>query len=196
MHVFLLRFPSTFGARAGAMFSLALLACSSTVVFTGQEPTRQRVPARAGKAMSIGVSIETVDAPDAVSLLRVDPVQKSAELEVVDIVAFRPSRLGAMISSDEYPPGVFPGRAFEPHPVTDIKLVPGKIPDWQLLVVLRSYSIGVHRILGLRVTYRIGKRTQAQVWPHTLELEVVDCSLEANQQTFACRGGSISPRGG
>ncbi|MEX2554593.1 MAG: hypothetical protein WEB06_03055 [Actinomycetota bacterium] len=174
---------------------LILTACGEKPAFGGmQQPTTQRVPARPGQTMSHGISFEKIQSAKVIHLLSVEPVSKSPSLQVVEVVAFRPSELGAMILSDQYPPIVFPGHVFDPHPIGDVSLQPQEIPDWQILVALRSDSIGLHRVRHLRVTYEVGGETQSQIWPYVLELEVVDCSITARQQEFVCRGEPIKPR--
>ena len=144
--------------------------------------------------MSIGVTLDEVEGPDTVRILSVRPVRKSAALELVDVVAFKPSELGAAIVADVYPPPAFSGHFFRPHPLSDVVLQPGSAPDWQILVALKSGSIGLHTISGLRVTYEIRGKTHSQVWAHTLELDVIDCSLPERREEFVCRGEGITPR--
>ena len=125
--------------------------------------------------MELGIELDTPTSTQPVHLLKVIPVGVPTGLAVVSVVAAKIHDLGSIVLQNRGDPHKMKLGRYVPYPVSSVILQPGKAPAWQILVLLRSSVIGVHRTRGILISYRIDGRMEQQFLKQALELEIVDC---------------------
>ena len=177
------------------LLSVVVAACSHGVgpALEVSGRTNEGAPTGPGRVMSLGIPLERVLVHEAVHLTSVELIDKAKPIEVERVVAFKPSELGTLIYSDFYPPAPTPGhRAFRSYPISGVVLSPGTVPDWEILVAVRSTEIGTHVIRNVRLNYRVGGKSGSQLLDYSLKLIILDCRVPGN--AYACKSGGQRPR--
>jgi hypothetical protein len=127
---------------------------------------------RPHEVLNFGFQFDARSAP--VQLLEVRPTGIGAGLKIIAVRAVR--------SSETTGVGVLRGRYLERwgarvHPVTDVRIVPGDIPDWYVVIEAAGDRVGTLATKALEVRYRARGREYAQVAPYKIELRVSPTAL-------------------
>jgi hypothetical protein len=176
---------------AAAMLAVAVASCqgpSEGSFLQGPLGTRVGGEVPLGRPLSLGVPLAKPSTSDAVHLLSVRPVEVDKNIEVISVRVVRPSELGGtLMSFPGDPREVFRDR-FRPHPFASVVLVPDQVPDWEIILTLRSNVPGTHLIGGMEIKAQVGGRVLLQTLHTELKIVAVDCETTAAAAKAVCSG--------
>lgn len=173
-------------AAALAAFPIACSGKQRTALGPLEETTTS-IDAKPGDIVNFGFTFQA-RGERRIRLMRALPFGVDPDVSILKVWAFRPSEAGrgiGAIRGDLI--GTYPDY-YRPRRVSEIRLDAAEVPDWQVIVTLKSDAFGTHGIEGMRVRYLLGDQAQEQAFQFHMRVRVVDCTKAVFRTSFVCSG--------